>query len=271
MHHLKKIKDCFNPKIHHFRFTQSDSHYQGVGSDYNSEIAKEKAISEFLETNVARELDLPFTTGIAVHTSEELSTRNSKLELTERHYFFKSWFSGLHPEWIENFKLNNKYSIHLGLIAKNDDIYVTAGILRSSRNIGFMLLLAAENSFNDCRNKLFLDSHRMMTLIEQSDLTNLRSLSIFTSPIDHAIHYLNPSNYNLSFIEEYCSTSNSALIIEKNFKFHTITSKHDFYGTRFASFSSCEDFISYFVGTPEHLVVKFQKKIPQNRWIHPIG
>ena len=271
MYQLKRITDSINPLINHFRFTDATSDHQGVGSDQDEEVAKEKSISEYYETIIAKKYDFPFTTGIAVHPNKKQSIIKSQWEILERHYFFLSWFKGEHPRWIEEIKLNEEYRVYMGLIAVNNNLCVTSAVLRSQSNkIAFMNLLAAEENYNICCKKLVNDAHRMATLIERSNLCELTTKQAFTKPIDHAIHYLNPSKENLIFIDKYLCISSEPLNI-LNHKFNTKTSKHDFYGTRYASASTSDELISFFLGKPGPSINEIIGNIPNSRLIHPIG
>lgn len=268
MYQLKRIKDLYNPRIHHFRFIEPNSRSQGVGSAHSEEIAKQKAISEYFESKIAKINNSYFTTGISVHPNKNESVIKSQLELIERHYFFMSWFQGRYPEWIDITPLNKDYQFHLGLIAKNENVFVTCALLISNSNkIAFMLLLAAEKSIEECRDKLVLDSHRMMTLIERSNLNDLKAPNYFKTPIDHTLYYLNPTETNFNLVKDFTSNSQSPLWIIDKHQFEFQTTCHNFYGRRYATISKCNEMITYFLGTPNHL----NFHIPKNRNIHPIG
>lgn len=271
MFKLTQINDLFDPGIFHFKFIDTDFDYMGVGSDRSKEAAINKAISEYFEYHIAKDKNLKFTVGISVHPDKNQSVIKSQLEVLERHYFLYSWFNNHNPFWIKKILLREKYIVNLGIVAQNEKICVAAAILTSDKkNIAFRLLLAAESTFLECEEKLILDCHRMMTLIERSDLSDLKIPLDFSTPIHHAINYLNPTPENFLFIEKYLTKSDSPIIISDNFDFETSTSEHIFYGKRYASFTKCNNLISYFTGEAEK-IIQVNYTIPQSRKLHPVG
>lgn len=270
---LLKIKDYRNNNLFHYRFfNDSNPLVQGVGSDTCEETAINKSISEFLEYEFARKHKKKLTTGISLHPDKIISLKKSKLELIERHYFLHSWFSNRNPQWLEEINIDKHYSIRLGVIADNWETIVLAGMITSTNNdIGFMLLLAAEEDYNTAKKKLILDSHRMITLIKRSDLSLLSDIDYNSHPMGNSLKYLIPSNENLILRDKYLSKSHPSLRIKVNHQFTTVFDKSNFLNQRrFVTITSSQEMLRFFKGRISTELSNFFS--PEfDRLYHPIG
>lgn len=268
---LLKIKNYLNDNIYHYRFIDKKSEQQGIGSDTCERTAINKSISEFLELKFAQKYKKKLTTGIAVHFDQDEAFEKSKLELIERHYFLYSWFSNRNPQWLEEIQMGPDFKMRLGVIAESNQVILVSGLLLSTKNeIGFMVLLAAETSYQDAKNKLIIDSHRMITLIKRSDLSLLRSIDFLSHPLGNSLKFLTPTEENFRIREKYLKVSHHPLQIKKHdFKtmFDSITLHSE---KRFAAITSCRELMAFFKGATPYEIIKCLKTLPE-RSLHPIG
>lgn len=224
---IQSLDDCLDDNIFHFRVSDIDQsiNVNGSGSDFDKEVALKKALSEFCERAVYKNIGLDESSnGYAAHESLALAQDSSLTELIERDVFLSCWMSKSTPLWLKEKSILEIYpsytsradvfgksglNIRIGILGVCQNVIVLFGELspkkQSKFNFGRIIISSASKSFEYGIHKVIIDLRRAVNFIlsQETGCSPVFPQNI-KKPFEHILYYSNPNcSENLAWLDDF--------------------------------------------------------------------
>ena len=257
-------------------FEINDGLVNGSGASSNTQIAFNKALSEFVERHAVKtysgQLGTKTSSGFAAHLDEKSAHEASIGELIERDAFLACWFAKVPPAWL-NFDqlsfdtstseilstiLGSGIRIKFGFLAKSGNYTIAAGMISfaeyTNQKAAYGFVTEADTTVAGALSKVAFSLFRIANLVITRKTRNVDLFEEITAdkikhPYHHLEYYLNPQN--ISSIEEWWESKSSQVLEIEESTMHSQLLSHPLADSmgRKVSYTKSSRLLNYFCGT----------------------